>query len=116
MYLALKTIMTALIVVGISSLGKKFTLLGGLLASLPLTSILAFIWLYQETKDVSKIIELSYVIFWMVIPSLFFFLCLPWFLKLGWRFYPSLASSALLMVGVYSLYIIIMKKFGVRIL
>ena len=115
MYLVLKTIITALIVVGISTLGKKFTLVGGLLASLPLSSLLAFLWLYQDTKDVSKIIELSYVIFWMVIPSLFFFLCLPWFLKLGWRFYPSLASSAVLMVGVYSLYIIIMRKFGVKL-
>lgn len=115
MYLFLKTIITALVVVGISTLGKKFSLLGGVLASLPLTSILAFIWLYQDTKDVSKIIELSYVIFWMVIPSLFFFICLPFFLKLGFRFYPSLVSSAVLMAGVYSLYIIIMKKMGVTL-
>lgn len=115
MYLLLKTVITALIIVGISSLGKKFTLLGGLLASLPLSSLLAFIWLYQDTKDVTKIIELSYVIFWMVIPSLFFFLCLPWFLKLGWRFYPSLATSAVLMAGFYSLYIILMRKIGVKL-
>lgn len=115
MYFLLKTIITALVVVGISSLGKKFSLLGGMLASLPLTSILAFIWLYQDTKDVGKIIDLSYVIFWMVVPSLFFFLCLPWFLKLGWRFYPSLVSSALLMAGVYYFYIIMMKKFGVKL-
>ena len=115
MYLLVKTIITALVVVGISECGKKFSLIGGVLASLPLTSLLAFIWLYQDTKDISRITELSYIIFWMVIPSLFFFLCLPWFLKLGWRFYPSLASSAVLMVGVYSLYIIIMRKFGVRL-
>ncbi|MBC7540854.1 MAG: DUF3147 family protein [Bacteriovorax sp.] len=115
MYLLLKTIITALIVVGISTLGKKFSLIGGVLASLPLTSILAFIWLYQDTEDLSKIIELSYIIFWMVIPSLFFFLCLPWFLKHGFRFYPALATSAVLMVGVYSLYIIMMKKFGVKL-
>lgn len=115
MYLLLKTIITALVVVGISECGKKFSLVGGVLASLPLTSLLAFVWLYQDTKDVSKIMELSYVIFWMVIPSLFFFLCLPWFLKQGFRFYPSLASSAVLMVAVYSLYIIMMKKIGVKL-
>ena len=115
MYLLIKTLITALVVVGISSLGKKFSLVGGLLASLPLTSLLAFVWLYQETKDVTKIMELSYIIFWMVIPSLFFFLCLPWFLKLGWRFYPSLGTSAVLMAGVYSIYIIVMKKFGVKL-
>lgn len=115
MYLLLKTLITALIVVGISECGKRFSLVGGVLASLPLTSILAFIWLYQDTKDVAKVIELSYIIFWMVIPSLFFFICLPWFLKQGWRFYPSLASSAILMAGVYALYVMAMKKFGVRL-
>ena len=115
MYLLLKTFITALIVVGISQLGKKFSLLGGVLASLPLTSILAFIWLFQDTKDVAKVTELSYVIFWMVIPSLFFFVCLPFLLKFGWRFYPSLASSAILMAGVYALYIMVLKKCGVNL-
>lgn len=113
MYLVLKTIITAILVVGISECGKRFSLIGGILASLPLTSILAFIWLYQDTKDIAKVIELSTIIFWMVIPSLFFFLCLPWFLKLGWRFYPSLASSIILMASVYYFYVIVMKKLGV---
>jgi hypothetical protein len=113
MYLVLKTLVTALLVVGISECGKRLSLIGGVLASLPLTSILAFIWLYQDTKDIAKVAELSTIIFWMVIPSLFFFLCLPWFLKLGWRFYPSLASSVVLMASVYYLYVLVLKKFGV---
>jgi len=115
MYLLIKTLITAIVVVGISELGKKFSLIGGVLASLPLTSILAFVWLFQDTKDIDKIVELSNIIFWMVVPSLFFFLCFPWFLKQGWRFYPSLATSAVLMVGVYSIYIIVMKKMGVKL-
>ncbi|RPJ78387.1 MAG: DUF3147 family protein [Alphaproteobacteria bacterium] len=115
MYLVLKTIITAIIVVGISELGKKFSFIGGVLASLPLTSILAFVWLYQDTRDVEKVIELSHIIFWMVIPSLFFFLCFPWLLKMGWRFYPSLATSAALMAAVYSIYIVALSKFGVKL-
>lgn len=115
MYLLLKTLITALVVVGISELGKRFSLLGGLLASLPLTSVLAFVWLYQDTKDVGKVIELSYIIFWMVIPSLFFFLAFPALLKMGWKFYPSLAASAAMMAIVYSVYVIVMKKMGVQL-
>lgn len=115
MYLVLKTIITAIVVVGISELGKKFSFVGGVLASLPLTSILAFVWLYQDTRDVEKVIELSHIIFWMVIPSLFFFLCFPWFLKMGWRFYPSLATSAALMAALYSVYIVALSKFGVKL-
>lgn len=115
MYLIIKTIITAVVVVLISEAGKRFSLIGGVLASLPLTSILAFVWLYQDTKDVARVIELSHIIFWMVIPSLFFFLCLPWLLKMGWKFYPSLAASAVMMALVYSVYVIAMKKLGVQL-
>ncbi len=115
MYLILKTLITAIVVVGISECGKKFSFFGGILASLPLTSILAFVWLYQDTRDVSRVIELSYLIFWMVIPSLFFFICFPYFLKIGWNFYWSLATSAVLMAIIYSLYVILIKKFGIKL-
>jgi hypothetical protein len=115
MYLILKTLITAMVVVGISECGKKFSLFGGILASLPLTSILAFVWLYQDTRDVARVIELSYLIFWMVIPSLFFFICFPYFLKIGWNFYWALATSAALMAVLYSLYVILIKKFGIKL-
>ncbi len=114
MYIILKVFITALVVVGISEIGKRFSFAAGILASLPLTSILAFIWLYQDTKNVAEIINLSYVIFWMVIPSLFFFLSLPFFLKMGWKFYPALVTSMALMFGVYSFYSVVMSKLGVK--
>lgn len=115
MYIILKVLITALVVVGISEIGKKFSFAAGILASLPLTSILAFVWLYQDTKNTAEIIDLSYVIFWMVIPSLFFFLALPFFLKIGWKFYPSLLTSSVLMFAVYSVYVFTLKKFGIKI-
>lgn len=115
MYLALKTLITAVVVVGISELGKKYSFVGGILASLPLTSVLAFVWLYNDTKDVASVSELSYTIFWMVIPSLFFFLFLPFLLKLGWKFYPSLITSSVLMAGVYFVYVKGIKYFGINL-
>lgn len=115
MYLILKTLITAVVVVGISELGKKYSFIGGILASLPLTSLLAFIWLYQDTKDVAAVSDLSYTIFWMVIPSLFFFLCLPFLLKLGWKFYPSLITSSVLMAAVYFVYVKGIKYFGINL-
>lgn len=114
-YIALKVLITALVVVGISEIGKRFSFAAGVLASLPLTSILAFVWLYQDTKNITEVIDLSYVIFWMVLPSLFFFLALPFFLKLGWKFYPALITSSFLMFGVYSLYVVVMGKLGVKL-
>jgi uncharacterized membrane protein (GlpM family) len=115
MYLVLKTLITALLVVGISEAGKRFSMIGGILASLPLTSLLAFIWLYNDTKDIKAVSDLSYTIFWMVIPSLFFFLCLPFLLKIGWRFYPALITSSALMAAVYFVYVQGVKYFGIKL-
>jgi hypothetical protein len=111
----LKIIITAFVVTGISELGKRFTTFGAILASLPLTSILAFIWLYRDTNDKQKVIDLSYGIFWMVIPSLLFFLVLPLFLKKGVGFGWAMFFSCIIMVAFYSLYIYILGKFGIKI-
>ncbi len=115
MYFLLKVGLTALMVAGISELGKRFSLWAAILASLPLTSILAMIWIYSENKDVAKISELSYGIFWMVIPSLIFFIVLPLFIKWGIRFYPALLLSCLIMAMIYPLYAIALRRFGISI-
>jgi peptidoglycan/LPS O-acetylase OafA/YrhL len=86
LYVIIKILITALLVAGISELMHRYTLLAALLAALPLTSALAFIWNYWEQKDPQKIIDLSYSIFWLVIPSLVFFLVLPVLLKHGMAF------------------------------
>ena len=46
----IKTLVSAIIIGIVSTIARKYPNLGGLIASLPLTSLLAFIWLYQETK------------------------------------------------------------------
>lgn len=77
MNLLVKVLLSALVLVAVSEASKRSTLVGGLLASLPLTSILAFIWLYRDTRDPQAISALSMSIFGLVIPSLVLFLALP---------------------------------------
>ena len=55
LYTALKVLITAVLVVAISEAGKRSSAFGALLASLPLTSLLAFVWIYGETGDTAKI-------------------------------------------------------------
>lgn len=112
MYFALKILITAVIVAGVSELARRYSLLAAALASLPLTSILAFIWTYQDTKDVQKIIELSQGILWLVLPSCFFFVLLPVLLKSGIKFYPALILSCIAMSAAYGLFIWIKKMVG----
>ena len=60
MYFLIKTFLTALIVVLVSEIAKKYTWAAAIIVSIPLTSLLAFIWLYFDTKDVQKVIDLSF--------------------------------------------------------
>ena len=65
-YTILKVAISAALIVGISEIFKRSSFLGGLLASLPLTSLLAFVWLYRDTRDTAKFAALSTSIFWLV--------------------------------------------------
>ena len=103
MYFLTKTLITALIVAAVSELARRYTVWAALLASLPLTSILAFIWVYADTKDTGKIIELSYSVFWLVFPSLAFFLILPFLLKQGVAFPAAMAGAVAAMAALYGL-------------
>ncbi|HET9830560.1 MAG TPA: hypothetical protein VFP91_02570, partial [Vicinamibacterales bacterium] len=61
--------MTALLVVAITELGKRSSFWGAVFASLPLTSLMAFVWLYVDTGDRQVVAALSSSIFWLVLPS-----------------------------------------------
>lgn len=89
--------------------------MAGILASIPLISVLGFIWLYLDTKDIEKISNLSTSIFWLVIPSLSLFVTLPILLKKGIGFYPSLGVATSVTVGCYYVMIVILGKFGIKL-
>ena len=76
MYLLLKSLLSGAIIAAVSEIARRSTLFGALVASLPLTSVLAMIWLYHESHDTSRVAALSGEIFWLVLPSLVLFLVL----------------------------------------
>ena len=96
-----KFVVTATVVVAVSEIAKRSSFWGALLASLPLTSLLAFVWIYAETGSTQSIASLSHGIFWLVLASLPFFLILPLLLRLGWAFWPSLGAGCAVTVGAY---------------
>jgi hypothetical protein len=96
-----KIVVTALLVVVISEVSKRSTFVGALLASLPIVSVLAMIWLYNDTRDAMQVAALSKSVFWLVLPSLVLFLLLPAMLARGVHFYLSLAASIGATIIVY---------------
>lgn len=111
-YLIFKTILTAVVVVGVSEIAKRSSTFAAMLAALPLTSVLAMMWLYFDTKDSEKIISLSYSIFWLVLPTLLFFIMLPFLLKNQLGFWFSMIASCLVMLIFYLGYVFLGKKIG----
>lgn len=111
----IKVAVTSLLVVAIAEAAKRSTLLAALLASLPLTSLLAILWLWRDTGDTEQIASLTTGIFWLVLPSLVFFVALPMLLRAGTPFWPSLAISAGLTAASYFAMVRILARFGITI-
>jgi len=114
-YYIIKVLTSSVIIVAISEISKRSSLMGSILASIPLISFLALIWLYIETKDVAKIADLSSGIFWLVIPSLSFFLLFPYLLKRNVQFFVAMTIAAIVMIISYFLMLYVLKKFGIKI-
>jgi hypothetical protein len=114
-YYIIKVAISATLIVAISEVSKKSSLIGGIIASIPLVSVLAMIWLYIETKDVVKISQFSTSVFWMVIPSLGLFIFLPLLLRMKINFYLALSLASGVTVLLYYLMIALLAKFGIRI-
>lgn len=112
----IKIIISAILIVIISEISKRASFWGGLIASLPITSLLAIIWLYIDTGDREKVSKLSINIFWFVLPSLLFFITLPIFItKLGWNVYLSIILSSGITMAGYYLMAAFLAKFGIKI-
>lgn len=111
----IKLLISAATIVIVSELGKRVSWLAALVASLPLTSLLALVWLYFETKSADKVIALSNGIFWAVLPSLIFFVVFPILMKWHVPFGLSMALSVAVMFLGYLVYVIALKQFGVHI-
>ena len=110
-----KVVISALIILAVSEVSKRSSFIGGLVASLPLVSLLAMIWLYRETHDAARVAALSTSIFWLVLPSLVLFLILPALLKRQVPFYPALGLSLLGMLACYGLMIFVLNKAGLKL-
>lgn len=114
-YYLTKLFLSATIIVVVSEVAKVNATLGALIKSLPMISILAMIWLWQDTADRGAISDLSVSTFWLVIPTLPMFLVLPALLHRGWGFYAALGTSVGVMLVCYVVAVPILGRFGLTI-
>jgi hypothetical protein len=114
-YYIIKLLLSASIIVVVSEVAKKNNFAASIIHSLPLTSLLAFTWIYLERKDSELIANHSFGTFWFVLPTLPMFLLMPWLIRRGWTFWPSLGTGIVLTVILYFVTMRLLKLAGVNL-
>ena len=102
-------------VVLISETAKRSDRLGGLLAALPLVTVLVLIWMKLEGQAQEKIAAHAWYTFWYVVPTLPMFILFP-FLYQRTGFWPTLGISCIVTVALFALWALLLKRFGIVLL
>ena len=72
--LFLKIFLSVAVLLAAVETAKRSTFWGALIVALPLTSMLAMLWLYWDTRDSARVSAFARDIFYLIPPSLLFFL------------------------------------------
>ena len=115
LYLAIKALVSGIIVAAVSEIAKRSPGFGALVASLPLVSVLGMIWLWRDKPDIENMATHAAATFWYVLPSLPMFLVIPALLRSGVPFWAALLAGCALTVMLYLLMTWIGPRFGLRL-
>ena len=114
-YLLFKALISGLLIAVASEVARRWPGWGALIVSLPLVSLLTFIWLWFDTRDPGRIVELSQSTFWFFLPSMPMFLVLPAMLRAGVSFWIALLVACALTVILYWGMTLIGPRLGLRL-
>lgn len=110
-----KYLVTAAVVVAVSETAKRSDKLGGLIAALPLVTVLALIWLHVEHQPQAKIANHAWYTFWYVVPTLPMFLVFPQLLqRIG--FWPTMLASVVITLTSFLAFALVLRRFGIDLL
>lgn len=98
----IKAAVSGLLVALISTIARRYPGWGGLVASLPLVSVLAMLWLYGETRDPEKVAALAMSTFWFILPSLPMFALIPLMIRSSWSFGVTMTTALVVTMFLYA--------------
>ena len=114
MFLIIKALLSGVIILLITTISKKASLLGGIVAMMPFNIILSLIWLNYEKKDTNLLWNFSKAALFGVVPTIVFLLFLIFFLQKNFKFSNALLISiAFLGVAAYLQYKLL-KSFYIK--
>ncbi|MEM9081037.1 MAG: DUF3147 family protein [Verrucomicrobiota bacterium] len=111
-----KVLLSAVIIGVVTKVQVVSDRLSALLIALPLTSVLAMIWMRAESEGNERIANHAEGTFWFVVPTLPMFLVLPWMLRKGWPFGWSLVANCVMTAGLFWVMVMVLRKVGMKVI
>ena len=111
-----KLLLSALIIVIVTKIQLVNDRLSALLIALPLTSLVAMIWMHGTGQSSQRLANHAEGTFWFVLPTLPMFLVMPWMLRSGWGFWPALLANCVMTVILFWLTVILLRRFGIDLM
>ena len=115
LYLLAKAALSGAIVAAVAEIARRYPGWGGLVASLPLVSLLAMTWLFVDTRDTARVADLASSTFWFFLPSMPMFLIIPGLLRSGWSWAATMAVAILVTLVLYALMFWAAPRLGIRL-
>lgn len=115
MPLAIKAVLSGLLIALISEIGRKLPTVGALVASLPLVSVLGMVFLWNARPEPENMAIHAEATFWYVLPSLPMFLAIPALLRHGVPFWIALVAGCVLTIVLYLAMMQIAPRFGLKL-
>jgi hypothetical protein len=115
LYLVIKAAISGVIVAAVSEIARRYPGWGGLVASLPLTSLLAMIWLWRDTGEPERVAALSVSTIWFFLPSMPLFIALPLLLRSSVGFWASIGICIVGTLALYALMFWAAPKIGLKL-
>jgi hypothetical protein len=111
-----KLLVTAVVIVFVNKIQLVNDRLSALLIALPLTSLIAMVWMNHAKQSSERIANHAEGTFWFVLPTLPMFLILPWMLRNGWGFGSALAANCLITIALFWVMVVVLRRFGVDLM
>jgi hypothetical protein len=111
-----KLIITAAIILIVNKVQLVNDRISALLIALPLTSLLAMIWMHHGKQGPQRIANHAEGTFWFVLPTLPMFLIFPWMLRHQWNFWLALLANCLITAALFWLMVVVLRRFGIDLM
>lgn len=111
-----KIFLSAFIILMVNKVQLVNDRLSALLIALPLTSLLAMIWMHQAGQSSQRLANHAEGTFWFVLPSLPMFLIFPWMLRHQWGFWPALLANCAITIVLFWVTVVVLRRFGIDLM